>query len=90
MIKINLRDAIGEAFFIFLENTLAIAIKKYFTANAETLAPLDNIKGLKKDHSLRVDLKNLEYAHQIMASRYQQNGLPELEKLIKMLEEELP
>jgi hypothetical protein len=91
----NLYDVVYEGIYGIEGNANSIQIdlrkdiRKYYSANVNSLVPKPNLNQAKQDDEFKFDLKNLEFAHYLMIKRYQQKVKPELVKLIEMVEGEL-
>ena len=72
-----------------VQRDLMTAVKKYYTSSATLPVARKNIMEIKNDDPLKFDLLSLQFSHRNMINRYQNNVLPELQKLIAMVEKEL-
>lgn len=64
------------------------SLKKYYSADDKQFYLLSNNE-IKKDHSIKFDIKNMEFSHNNMKKKYEQKVKPELEKLIELVDQEI-
>ncbi|WP_298511578.1 DUF6090 family protein [uncultured Kordia sp.] len=70
----------------FVQQSFIESIKKYYTFTNGKFAGRKSFDLIRTDDNLKFELGSLQYLHQIMINRYQKKVIPELDKLIKMVE----
>ena len=64
-------------------------LRKYYSSDATFFTPRKNINKAKSDDDLKFDIRNLAYSHNNMATKYKNKVLPELERLIGMIDDNI-
>jgi hypothetical protein len=70
----------------FVQQNFVRSIRKYYTMSNKGFVGRANFNEIRTDDDLKFELGTMQYLHQIMINRYQNKVVPELDKLIKMVE----
>lgn len=91
----NLYDVVYESIYgvennhELIQESLVNEMKKYFTADQNQFVLIGNGENLKSNNTIKFDIKNYEFSHNLMIQKYQEKVKPELEKLIALVDSEL-